>query len=77
VTKIAERHLPLTLEIEMLPNSLVITESTLALILEIFIPVTNSSTVSCFLIPRILVSVFEFHILLMLLKFLFQSDFVL
>ena len=61
MTKIAERHLTLALEIEMLPQSLVSPHSVFALILEFFIPVANSSTV-LFLILSFLVFVLVLHI---------------
>jgi hypothetical protein len=70
MTEVTERNLSLALEIEVLPDSLVVAESGNALTLEILVPVAYRAAVSLF---RFLVFVlfFVFHILLMLLKFLF------
>jgi hypothetical protein len=70
MTEVAERNLSFALEIKVLPDGLVRTESDGTLSLKIFIPVTYRATVS--LLGLIFVFIFVFHIFLMLLKFLFQ-----
>jgi len=41
IAEVTERHLPLALEIEVLPNGLKVTEPYLALVLKIFIPFSH------------------------------------
>ena len=71
MTEVTERNLSFALEIEVFPDSLIITKSSNALTLEILIPVTYRAAVSLFGF-LVFIFIFVFHILLMLLKFLFQ-----